>query len=388
MQQHPSQRTTFRVRRVPLDWSVIRLRSCLEQHDPSSCPVIKSFVPEVDRRSFTATVVYKSRPLVTQHPKPWDLSLEGPHGNPSSNSGYLAIDDDLLGITSLYLPEAKNYKVDIIALGNISGRPLESFEDVASNHVWLRDILPAQFVDAESRQPMVRVMIYGYQSVLDGKYGRVTLEALGTAFVKVLTALGNSSQIKPTILIGHGVGGLVIKQVALITLSKLRGETEMNIFRAIRGVVFFGVPHDGMDITSLQLTAGHPNQQVIDSLRQGGSELLNQMHAEFIQAFSQKPETEIFSFYETLESEITPPIGDSTLQYQEQHDNSHKNTKSHAGVVVTRASATHCRPETGNVQQTCAIPRSNADLARFEPHDPDYDAVRNVLFGITQRAVN
>lgn len=342
----------------------------MEQHDPSSYPDIKSFVPEVDRRSFTATVVYKVRPSVTRGPKPWDLSLEGPHERPSSNGGYLEVDDNLLGITSLYLPPAKDHKVDIIVLGNISGCPLESFEDVASNHVWLRDILPAQLVDTETRQPMARVMTYGYQSILNEANGRMTLEALGTAFIKVFTALSNSSQIKPTILIGHSFGGLVIKQV-LTSLSKLRGETEMNVFRAIRGVVFFGVPHDGMDITSFQLAAGHPNQQVVESLRQGGSELLDQLHAEFLQAFSEKRETKIFSFYETLESDI-----------------SRQDTTPYTGVVVTKASATRCHLGERNDQHTCAIPRSNADIARFEPHDPEYDAVRNTLLGITQRAAN
>lgn len=57
----------------------------------------------------------------------------------------------------------------------------------------------------------------------------MTLEALGTAFVKVFTALSNSSQIKPTILIGHGFGGLVIKQVdtsheaCMLFVAKIRG---------------------------------------------------------------------------------------------------------------------------------------------------------------------
>lgn len=114
MQRHQNQGVTFRIRRVPLGWTVDHLRACLEQHDPSSCPDVRSFVPEIDRRSFTATVVYKSRPSVTQGPKPWDLSLEGPHEKPSSNSGYLEIDDTLLGITSLYLPPAKDHKVEYV----------------------------------------------------------------------------------------------------------------------------------------------------------------------------------------------------------------------------------------------------------------------------------
>jgi hypothetical protein len=57
---------------------------------------------------------------------------------------------------------------------------------------------------------------------------------------------------------------------------------------------------------------------------------------------------------------------------------------------VTRASATHCRrsEEENGGQYACAIPRTHADIAKFEPHDPEYDNVRNRLLGISQRVAS
>lgn len=102
----------------------------------------------------------------------------------------------------------------IIAVGSLSGCPLDSFEDEASNHVWLRDALPAQLLDVTTRRPMARVMTYGFQSLMNDNCGSVTFEALGRSFLKNLATLGSSSDAKPTILVAHGVGGLLIKQVS------------------------------------------------------------------------------------------------------------------------------------------------------------------------------
>ncbi|KAH6607118.1 hypothetical protein Trco_003431 [Trichoderma cornu-damae] len=291
MQQSPSDRLTFRIRGVPLDWNKSRLRICLEQHDASSYPSIKSFALEVDRCTYSATVVFKNLPLLTQGPKPWRIPQDEPPKTQPPSSNHPSIDNDFLGITTLYAPPS------IVALGDISGHPLESYEEVASKHLWLRDILPSQLVDEESHQPMARVMTYGYRPILERNDGPVTFQDLGKALLKSLSTLGNSSKTKPIILIGHGIGGLIVKQ------------TNMSLFRAIHGVVFFGVPHDGMDTASLQrVSRDGPNQWFVESLRQGGRELLRQIHSEFVQALDQNKEVEIFSFYETLESSISPKV--------------------------------------------------------------------------------
>jgi hypothetical protein len=89
---------------------------------------------------------------------------------------------------------------------------------------------------------------------------------------------------------------------ALVSLSNLHGEAEEKLFSAIRGVVFFDVPHDGMDIS---LVTDASNQPLIESLRQANSELLSQMHNEYTKVVAARMDIEIFSFYGTLQSSIT-----------------------------------------------------------------------------------
>jgi hypothetical protein len=113
MQQSSKKLTTFRIRRVPLDWSWKRLRGHLEQHDPSSNPVIKSFALEIDLLSYTATVVFTNPPLVTQQTNPWKIPLDGSFETPSSDDGHLSIDNDFLGITTLFLPKPKDHKLEL-----------------------------------------------------------------------------------------------------------------------------------------------------------------------------------------------------------------------------------------------------------------------------------
>lgn len=113
MQQSSSKPATFRIRGVPLDWSRKRLRSHLEQHDPYSTPAIKSFALETDRLSHTATVVFTNPPLLTQQPKPWNVSLGETSETQSPEGGHLSIDDDFLGITTLFSPKPSDHKVEL-----------------------------------------------------------------------------------------------------------------------------------------------------------------------------------------------------------------------------------------------------------------------------------
>lgn len=60
---------------------------------------------------------------------------------------------------------------------------------------------------------MVRVMIYGYQSILEKDNSLATFDDLGDAILRTLAPLSSSSSTRPIILMGHGIGGLAIKEV-------------------------------------------------------------------------------------------------------------------------------------------------------------------------------
>jgi predicted alpha/beta hydrolase len=84
--------------------------------------------------------------------------------------------------------------------------------------MWLRDSLPFDLTLDTSDQPIARVMIYGYDSVVAESKSTQNLEDLATGFIGSLQILANASIIRPIILIGHSLGGLIIKQVSHSTL--------------------------------------------------------------------------------------------------------------------------------------------------------------------------
>ena len=86
-------------------------------------------------------------------------------------------------------------------------------------------------------------------------------------------------------------------------MSKSRIKEDQNLRQAVYGVVFFRVPHDGMDISSLIPMAGDgPNRSLIDSIGQNNSQVLSTQQREFQTALGAKGDSEVFCFYETLKS--------------------------------------------------------------------------------------
>lgn len=80
--------------------------------------------------------------------------------------------------------------------------------------MWLRDSLPFDLTSETNDQPIARVMIYGYESTVAGSKSMQNLEDFATNFNASLQALANATTIRPIILIGHSLGGLIIKQVS------------------------------------------------------------------------------------------------------------------------------------------------------------------------------
>lgn len=57
-----------------------------------------------------------------------------------------------------------------------------------------------------------------------------------------------------------------------------------------------------------------------------------------------------------------------------------------AAVLVTKSSATHCRPWEDGAEHICAINRTHSEMVKFSPHDSDYNDVREKLKGLSRRA--
>ena len=55
--------------------------------------------------------------------------------------------------------------------------------------------------------------------------------------------------------------------------------------------------------------------------------------------------------------------------------------------LVTKSSATHCRPWEDGPEHTCPIARSHSEMVKFKEHDAEYDKVVQRLVGLARRAI-
>ncbi|RYC84216.1 hypothetical protein BFJ63_vAg12902 [Fusarium oxysporum f. sp. narcissi] len=354
---------TFRVRGAPLDWDANRLQSFLAEREGSAGVIVKSLAHEMHGRSRTATVTFHTVPFrlqALQTGQTWSILLPKPSEYQSTRDQYLALDDRFLGITTLFTPPADEHRVDVIALPGLGGHAFGSFKERGGDYMWLRDSLPYDITHEDTNKPMARVMIYGHESSVVQSKSMQCLEDLATSFLNSLRALTSTPTTRPIILVAHSLGGLIVKQT-LISLSKSKKEDDLKLVRAVYGIVFFGVPHDGMDISSLISMVGDgPNRFLIESIGAINSQILSIQQREFHTALGGEGDSEIVCFFETVES--------PTAQKDERGD---WTMTGPTAVLVTKSSATYCRWWENGPEHICAIHRTHSDMVKFGPEDPD-----------------
>ena len=100
--------------------------------------------------------------------------------------------------------------------------------------------------------------------------------------------------------LAHSLGGLVIKQ-AVVDMKKSATSRDLGNFSAICGMLFFGVPNDGMNIGPLKLMVhDQPNEEFIMSLA-NNSQLLRNLGRDFAKVCD-SADFHMISIYETRES--------------------------------------------------------------------------------------
>lgn len=357
---------TYRVRGVPADWDKQRLQSFLNDQETVT-EAIESLARDNNGICQVATVTFVNLPSQRSIPIPRTLNTK------PTRKQYLTIDKDFHGLTTLYTPPSEDHKIDIIALSGLGGHAFGSFKEKGGSYMWLRDSLPYDLTSKE--KPMARVMIYGYDSTVAESKSMQNFEDFATKFNGSLQTLMNTTTIRPIILIGHSLGGLIIKQ-ALILLSGSENKESRTLIRAVYGVVFFGTPHHGMDISSLIPMAGDgPNRSLIESLSHYNSQILTIQHQEFHKVLGDKGESEVFCFYETLKSPTAQQdqFGGWTMTGPD-------------AFLVPKSSATHCRPWEHGAENICALARTHSELVKFSPNDSDYDVVKETIHGLCKRA--
>jgi hypothetical protein len=177
-------------------------------------------------------------------------------------------------------------------------------------------------------------------------------------------------------------------------MSRSASDDDQRLIQAVFGVVFFGVPHDGMKIESLIPMVGDgPNRFLIESLSHVNSQILTVQRRDFENALGEKGYSEVFCFYETLKSPTAKQVRmlDNHLSVQNTNFRQDKQgVWSMSGpleLFVTKSSATHARSWESGPEHICAIARTHSELVRFRINDPQYNVVRQKLQGLTRRAL-
>ncbi|KAL7784567.1 hypothetical protein V8C37DRAFT_395679 [Trichoderma ceciliae] len=368
--------STFRIRGVPLNWDRAQLQAHLELHETASQPVVKSLAIEIDGQFKTATVNFQISPPPEKTSKPWYMPLPEPTKNSLAVSSLpLRLDRDFLSITTLFTPPVEDHKVDIIVVSGLGGHAYGSFKDKGGSYMWLQDSLPFDLTNEDNHRPMARIMIYGHKSTVPGSRSVQNVDDLSTALHSSLLALIQAPRTRPIILMGHSLGGLIVKKT-LVALSKSRSHQDQNLFLAIYGIVFFGVPHGGMDITSLIAMVGDgPNRPLVESIGTP-SPVLRHLQRDFLSSLGGQGDIEVICFYETEKSPTA-----------QQDENGKWSMSGPPTILVTKSSAVHCRPWEDDGIHICPIARSHSEIVKFGPADGYYSDVRDRLHGIAQRAV-
>ncbi|KAH7318509.1 hypothetical protein B0I35DRAFT_451334 [Stachybotrys elegans] len=367
---------TYRVRGIPLEWDADRLRAFLEaeNNSPANTPLVGSLAHEIHRRSQTATISFPSGSELPNR------QVRLPASNSLSRPQFITIDDDFLGITTLYMPPSQHHRVDVIALSGLGGHAFGSFKERGGDHMWIRDALPYDLTVGNAESSGIgRVMIYGYDSAVKNSNSFQNLEDLAICFHNSLLALidvTDSTIGKPIIFVAHSLGGLILKQM-LILLSKSEGDGHSRFLKSIYGIAFFGVPHDGMDITSLiPMATDNPNRPLVESLSRINPQIIPMLRRDFHHTLGEKNDSEVIYFYETRESPTAQE--DAEGEWRMNGPNA---------VLVTKASATHGRYWEDGPDHICAIDRTHSDMVKFGPQDHEYDKVLQRLLGVVRRAL-
>ncbi|KAF5235110.1 hypothetical protein FAUST_7282 [Fusarium austroamericanum] len=240
----------------------------LKAHDTVVEPLVNSLTIDIDGHYSTSTATFHNVPKLFRDGHPWRIPLQRLPRNQCARDRCLVLDGAFLGITPLYSPRPEDHKVDIIAISGLRGHAFGSFKERDGDHMWLRDSLPYDLMREDTADQIAP----------------------------------RTPTTKPIIFVAHSLGGLIVKQT-LITLSKSKNDDDLKLMKAVYGIVFFGVPHMGMDISSLIAMVGDgPNRFLIESISHINSQIPSIQQREFYTALGEEDDSEIVCFYETEKS--------------------------------------------------------------------------------------
>ncbi|CAM6120322.1 unnamed protein product [Calypogeia fissa] len=152
-------------------------------------------------------------------------------------------------------PEGSKVAIDIIFF---HGLQLGNFEN-AFWTTWLARndetlVWPKEYL--KNRYPAARIFSVSYNSSVIRRDGQLDMYALGENLVSdIILNADLDIGTRPVILVGHSLGGLVIKQLIISAIqmkTKVESPSRINAFlENFKGVFYYATPHQGSNIANL-----------------------------------------------------------------------------------------------------------------------------------------
>ncbi|KAH8745848.1 hypothetical protein BGZ57DRAFT_974359 [Hyaloscypha finlandica] len=263
----------------------------------------------------------------------------------------LILDHHFRGLTPLNEVSQERHQYDCIVVSGLASHPFGSWQPHGTDKsfMWIRDELP-QYL------PTIRFIAYGYDTTLKPSNSFQTIPDLANSFIDVLRADGWSSPTaKPLLFLAHSLGGVILKQTLLMLAGS--GQKETSIANLIRGVVFFGVPSQGMPMADVITMLGdQPNRDALVREVSVKSEYISQLEKQFAGASFVRT-IKLFWAYETKTTRTVTHWGG------DKYSRSGPDT-----ILVTRESATSGRCF-DNQSLTIQIDENHSDMVKFPSGD-------------------
>lgn len=246
--------------------------------------------------------------------------------------------------------------------------------------MWLRDRLPQDV-------PQLRSLIYGYDTELFKSHSFQDLDDIAWSFIASLKELRRSlPPAKPLIFLAHSLGGIVLKR-ALVLLALEGNDEEKMILESVKGLVFFGVPHRGMEISHfLAMVARQPNEDLISRALSPDSALLPELDKQFSE-IALRIDPNIRFVYETAESQMTeaslPAHSPQQLLIFGQQTSTGKWVRSETSyaVLVNKDSAV---PPGTLRRNAIAVNKDHSNMVKFGEDDPVYQILMSFIFDLSK----
>ena len=139
-----------------------------------------------------ATLTFQNPPLAllsAQTANQWTFGLsQTDYNSETLGSQALIVGTHFHGLTVLDTPKASPDVIDRIVVCGLGGHAFSSFKGKGGLYMWLRDSLLKDLLN-------LRVLLYGYDSSLDGSYSYQNVSTLADTLARYLNELRGRSQV-------------------------------------------------------------------------------------------------------------------------------------------------------------------------------------------------